>query len=192
MFHAGNGNDFDGAGGGGFEVSFVSLGNQHSLEPEFLCFRDALCNARDGANLAAESNLACHAGQPVDGRIDIARKHGGNDGEVDGRVCDADAAGDVEEDVLLCEFEADAFLKHGEEHVQSSYVEACGGALRCAVGGSGNQRLRFDEERSDSFDGSRNGDAAQFFLRLRQQELRGVCHGAQSVLSHLIDSQLGS
>ena len=49
-------------------------------------------------------------------------------------VGDTKAAGNVYEHVLLHQLEAHALLQNGKQHVQTALVEACGRALRGAIG----------------------------------------------------------
>ena len=127
------------------------------LEAQLFGFRNTLLDARYGAHLAAEAYLAAHAPAVVNGRIDIRREHGGNDREVHGHVGDAQAAGDVEEDVFLHQLEADALFQYGQQHVQTALVETGGRALRGAVGSRRDEGLRLDKEGTYALDGRADG-----------------------------------
>ncbi len=61
-----------------------------------------------------------------------------------------------------------------------------------AVGSSAHQRLRLNQERAYTLDSGRDGDTTQTLVVLREQQLGGIAHLAQTGLDHLIDAQLGS
>ncbi len=61
--------------------------------------------------------------------------HGGAHGQVEGRVVEAQAAGNVQEHVVLAQAQAGALFEHGQQHLQALAVEAGAAALRGAVGG---------------------------------------------------------
>ena len=50
----------------------------------------------------------------------------GNHREVHRQVSHPQAACDIDKDVFLSQFEPYALLQHGQQHVQSALVEACG------------------------------------------------------------------
>ena len=120
--------------------------------------------------------------------VGIAAEDGGNDGQVRGRVGHPQASGNVEEHILLRKLEANPFLQHSQEHIQSSVVETRGRALRCAIGCCAHQCLHFNEEGSHALHGSCDGYSAEIFLMFTEQELAGVGHGAQTILPHLVDT----
>ena len=95
-------------------------------EAQFLGLGDALLDAVDGAHLAGEAHLARHAPARLDGSVDIGGEDGGDDREIHGQVGDTEATGDVDEDILLHQFEADTLLQYGQQHVQTTLVEARG------------------------------------------------------------------
>ena len=136
------------------EALKIVLGDDDVGEAEFLGLGDALLDAVYGAHLAAEANLAAHTPTALDGRIDIRGEDGGDDGEVHRKVGDSQSAGDIDEDILLHEFEAYAFLEHGQEHVQAALVEAGSRALGRAVGCGGDEGLGLDEEGAHALDGT--------------------------------------
>ena len=150
-----------------------------------------MLDAVHGPDLARETDLAGEAGAAVDGEVDAGGEHGADDGQVDGRVTDSQSAGDVEEDVLLDQLEPGALLEYGQEHVHASQIEARGAALRRGIDGAADERLGLDEERSRTFDGRCDGYAAQPFVVLRQEQLRGVVNLAEAALAHFVDAQLG-
>ena len=144
-----------------------------------------------GADLARETDLAGETGAAVDGEVDAGGEHGADDGQVDGRIADAQSAGDVEEDVLLDQLEPGALLEYGQKHVHAPQIEARGTALRRGIDGAADERLCLDEERPHTFDGRGDGHAAQPFVVLCQEQLRGVVDLAQATLPHFVDPQLG-
>ena len=76
------------------------LGEQEALETKFGGLCDALTDASDGADFAAQTYLAGHCNRTIDGNIHIARQNGGDDAQIYGGVGDAQAAGDIEKYVL--------------------------------------------------------------------------------------------
>ena len=124
------------------ETLEVVLGDDDVGEAQLLGLGDTLLDAVDWAYLARESHFAAHAPASIYRGIDIGGEDGGDDAEIHCEVGDAQASGNVDEDIFLHEFEADALLKDGEEHVEAPLVKACGRALGRSVGSSGDEGLR--------------------------------------------------
>jgi len=175
----------------GVEALKIVLRQDDVAEAELLGFGNALLDAGYGTHLAREAYLASHTPSGIDGRIDVGREDGGNDGEVHSEVGDAQAAGNVDEDIFLRQFEADALLEYGQQHVETALVEACGSALGRAVGGSGDEGLCLDEEGTDALDGRGDGNAREAVVVVGEQQLGWVGDLSQSVLLHLVDAQFG-
>jgi hypothetical protein len=70
---------------------------------------------------------------------------GRGDGEVGGGLDDAQAAGDVEVDVVGADRKAAAGVEHREDHRQPGRIPADDGAARGAEQGRGDQRLDLDQ-----------------------------------------------
>ena len=134
LFHFTNGMEID-FEARGVQSANVVFGEHHIGEAQFFSLGNALFDAVDGAYFATQSHLASHAPFFFDGRIDVARQHGGDDTEIHGKVGDTKSAGDVHEDIFLYELKAHAFFEYGQEHIEPALVETCSAALRCAVGG---------------------------------------------------------
>ena len=57
------------------EAFHIAFGHNHLSKTQFGGFADALTDARNRTNLAAQTHFAGHADVAADGRVDIARKH---------------------------------------------------------------------------------------------------------------------
>ena len=117
------------------EALEVVLGDDDVGEAQLLGLGDALFDTVDGPHLARESYLAAHAPACVNRGVDIGGEDGGDNAEVHREVGDAQASGNVDEDVFLHELEADTLLKNRQQHVKTSLVKARGSTLRRAIGG---------------------------------------------------------
>jgi hypothetical protein len=51
--------------------------------------------------------------------------------------------------------------------------------------------LYFDEQGAQSFDGGGDGDAAEVFFFLGDEDLAGVGDGAHALIAHFIDAEFG-
>ena len=173
------------------EAAGVVLGDDNALEPQAVGLGDALLDTAHGPHLAAEAYLGSQAGVGGDGDVDVGGEHGGGHGQVDGGVGDAQASGNVEEDVLGAELETAALLEDGQQQVEAPQVEARGVALGCAVDGAADEALHLDEDGAHAFEGSTDGGAAEGLVALREKHLRGVVDLAQAVGEHLEDANLG-
>ena len=170
----------------------IIFGQYKPFETEFFRFADALLNPVYGADLAGQAYFSRHADFGFYGGIHVAGQNGADNCQVDGGVVHFQSAGNVEKDVLLGKLEADPLFQYCQQHVHSPYVEAGGGTLRVAVNSTAHQCLRFYQERSYAFYGRSDGYAAHSFMVLAEEQFRRIAYLPQSVLSHLIDAQLGS
>ena len=152
----------------------IILGDEYLLEAEAGGFGDALFDACDGTDFAAEAHFGGKAVARGDGDVDVAGEDTAGHGEVDGGVADADAAGDVEEDILGAEFEATAFLEDGEEHGESAHLEAVGVALGRAVDCGADEGLHLDKHGAYAFEGGGHGGAAEVLVAVAEKQLGGV------------------
>ena len=165
--------------------------DNHLPETELGRFRHALLDTVYRTYLAAQADFPGHADAAFDARVHIAAQHGGNDGQVDGRIGHFQSSGYVQEHVFLRQFKPHALLQHGQQHIQPAQVEAGGRTLRRAVSRRADQGLRLDEEGAHALDGRRDGDATQSFVILGEQQFRRIAPLPQTVLPHLVDAQLG-
>ena len=110
----------------GVEALEIIFGNDDIAEAQFLGFGDSLFDTVDGAYLTGESYFATHTPACLDGGIDIRGENGGDDTEIHRQVGHAESTCDIDEHILLDEFEAHTLLKDGEEHVQTALVETGG------------------------------------------------------------------
>ena len=167
------------------------LGDDDLLETQFLGLGNALLDAAHGTYLAREAHLARHTYGGLYLGVHIARKDGADDAEVYGGVVDAEASGDIEKHILLCQLEAHALFKHSQEHIHATQVEACSRALRGAIGSGAHEGLCLDEEGAYALDGRGDGNAAHTLVTIGEEQLRGVAHLTQSIAAHLVDAQFG-
>ena len=166
------------------------MGYNHGFEAQFLGLGDALLYAGDLTQFATETHLGAEAHPLLYGNVDIRREYCANHRQVEGGVVDFESASDVEEHILLCEFEAHPLFEHSQQHVHAALVKACDRALGSAVGCGAHQCLHLDEEWSRAVDGNTNGGAREFLVMGREQHLAGVGDLAQSRLAHLVDAHL--
>src|SRR5690606_32060810 len=146
----------------------------HALKTETSRLLDPLLDAAHRADLTAETDLSGKAIKLIDTEILPGRYQRRRNGQVDGRVLHAEAAGDIEKHILVAENDTHPFFEDGEQHAQAAQVEARGGALRRPVHRRGDEGLRFDEEGARAFEGGTYYRAVKLGAVLRQQELRGV------------------
>ena len=176
---------------GGSDAFEVVFGDEHAGKTEFVGFGDALGDAGDRANLAAQAHLAGETGLVVEGDVQGGRQDGGHDSHADGGVFNAQSACDVQEDVLGAQFEPASLLQHSQQHVQAADIVARGGPLRRAIHRRAHQRLRFDHHRAVALQNAGDGVAAVVFIVLGDKDFRWVCHLTKTVLEHLEDAQFG-
>ncbi len=121
--------------------------DQGTLEPELARFLEPRIGLTHAADLAAEADLAEHHHVRRDGVTRERRDQGRRDGEVGGRLGDAQPARDVEINVVGADRKAAARIEHGHHHGEPRRVPADDGAARRAGRGGGDQRLDLDQHR---------------------------------------------
>ena len=173
----------------GVEAAEVAVRHEDTGESKLFGLEDALLDAVHGADFSAEAHFPSHARARLDGDVEARREDGGEDGKVDSGVVHTQAAGDVEEDVLLDELEAGAFFQDGQEHVHAAEVETGRATLGRPVNGTADKALRFNQEGAHPFDGGGDGDTAEALVILGQKQLGGVADLAQTLAAHLINSE---
>ena len=161
LLHSCHGDESNARESFGVETFQILLGEDEALKTEFLGFGNALGDAGDGADFAAQTAFAGHGHIALNGRVNVGREHGGDNAQVDGRIGNTDAAGDVEKHVLRTEFEAYTLFQNRQQHIEAAQVETGGRALGRAVGGGGNQRLGFDEKGAHPFESGADGHARE-------------------------------
>ena len=102
-------------------------------ESHLLGLADAEIGLRDAAHFPAEADLAEHRRALRNRPIAQARRHRGDDAEIDGRLVDAHAAGNVHEHIVGDQVQAGALLEHGEQQRQAILIDADRHAPRHAV-----------------------------------------------------------
>ena len=88
-------------------------GDVDGLEAELGGFGDPAFDLRDGTDLATEAHLAGKADLWRDEEVEVGREHRCDDGQIAGRVGHAEAAGDIQEDILGGQLEAGTLFEHG-------------------------------------------------------------------------------
>ena len=173
----------------GVEAAEVAVRHEDTGESQLFGLEDALLDAVHGADFPAEAHFSGHARARLDGDVEARREDGGEDGEVDGGIVHAQAAGDVEEDILLDELEAGTFLEHGQQHIHAAEVETGRATLGRPVNGTADKALRFNQEGAHPFDGGGDSDTAEALVVLGQKQLGRVADLAQTLAAHLVDAE---
>ena len=75
---------------------------------------DALLGAGGGAHLTRKPDFARAADALADRTVVVRRNYGGDDGQIQPRIGDLEAAREVEEDVLGVHLHPHALLQHGQ------------------------------------------------------------------------------
>src|SRR6185437_2376201 len=187
---------FDAAHGYHFDIEFCSgkrflvvFADEDALEPEFLGFGYPLFDTVDRTDLPTEANFAGKTHPGRERRIFIGAQQGTEDGEVDGRVFYFESACDVQKDIFHAKMKTTSFFEYREQQLETAEIETAHRSLRCSVYGLRHQGLYFDQQRAKPFYRGGDGDAAQRFFFLRDQQLAGVAHAAHALLRHFIDAQ---
>ena len=158
------------------------------MKAQLLGFGDALLDAAHRTNLTTQTYFASHTPASLDRRVHITAQYGGYHTEIHRQVCDTQSACYVQEHILLHQFEAYPLLEHSQEHVEPTLVEARSRALWCAIGCGRYKRLRLDQERTDTLDGTADCHSRQTVMIVGKQELRRIAHLSESTLLHLVDT----
>src|SRR5713101_1653465 len=103
---------------------------EHAAEPLPRRFDESPFDTGDGADFAAETDLAEEQCIGRDRAIVDRRDEGGKDGKVGGRFDQAYASGDVDEHVETSEGETRTALEDREQQREPAVIEAGGDALR--------------------------------------------------------------
>ncbi len=176
--------------GRGAAAAGDAAGQHGGGEAELLRLPQAALGMRHLADLAGEADLAevdrLGVGRPV-GR---GGDQGGGDGEVGGGLVDAEAAGDVEVDVVGPERQAAAGFEHRQQHRQPAAVPAHHLPARAAAGGGGEQRLDLDQHRPRALDPGEDRRAGDVAAALGEEQGGGVGDLDQAALGHLEDADL--
>ena len=102
------------------------------VKPSFAASFSRVADMRDGANRAGKADLAeedAMRRQALPGERRDKRRGGG---EIGGRLVDAQAARDIEIDVVLAEPQSGARFEHGDDHGEPVLIPADDGAARHA------------------------------------------------------------
>ena len=181
--------DFDSFGSVAQRCAGVS-GDDNGAEPETGSFRDALFGFGSGAHFARETDFAGKTDVGIQCDVEAGGDDGGNDGQIEPRIADAEPAGQVQKDVFGAELEAETLFEHGQQHGEPFVVDTGGRPLRGAIGRGADQGLRFEQEGANPLDGGADGDAAQGLVVVRDEYFGGVVDFAQTVVAHLEHADL--
>src|SRR6266851_4493850 len=141
-------------------------------------------------HLAGETDLAEDDAFRRHWLLGQRRDQRGGDGEVGGRLADAQAAGDVEIDVVGADGEAAARVEHGHDHGEPVAVPADDGTARRPGRRGGDQGLDLDQYRPGSLHPGEDGGAADIVAALGEEESGGVRHLGEPGIGHLEDADL--
>ena len=148
------------------ETTRVVLGDDDAFETQPGGFGNALLDAGNGPDFTTETYLGSQAGVRGHGDIYIGGEDGSGNGEVDGWVGDAEAAGDIEEYVFGPELESASFLEYGKKQVEPPEVEARSVALGGAIDGAADEALHLDENGPRALECGADGGAAEGLVTL--------------------------
>lgn len=115
------------------EAMDVAMWDEDRCEPEFRCFSDTLVYLHSGAYFASQPDFPDGNDAGIGRYVTEAGDNGNRDGKIDGRIVDANAAGDIDENIASPKPHSHSFLQDRKEHLESLIVESCGGALRHPV-----------------------------------------------------------
>ena len=169
----------------------IALGDDDSLKSQLGSLRYALLYAAHGADLARQAHLTRHADGAVNGNIQTAGQDGADYGQVYCRIAYLEPSGYVQEHILLPQLEAHTFLKYGQQHVHAAHIKSDGTALRSSVNGGACQRLNLDQERTHALNRACYRYTAHALMTVGKQQLAGVIHLSETILTHLIYTQFG-
>jgi hypothetical protein len=126
------------------------------------------------ADLAAQADLAEHHHVGRHRLVGQRGGHRGGDREVGRRLADAQAAGDVQVDVVGADADAAARLEHRQHHRQAVGVPADHGMARRGEGGGRDQRLDLDQQRPRALDAGEDAGAGDLAAPLGEEQGRRV------------------
>ena len=109
--------------------------------------------------LARKAHFARHTRERRKRHIQVGGKDGSHHSQVHSGVGHTQTAGDVEEDILLRQFEAYALLEDSEQHVETTLVEARGRTHCSGIDAGADECLCLDEEGTHTLDGGSDGNA---------------------------------
>lgn len=96
----GDGDDPDRVAGC-FKPFYIIPGYIDAAETQLVGFGDPLFHPGNGPYLAAKSHFSGKTAPGINGGVLVRGEHGGDHGKVGGRIVNPDAAGDVEEYILV-------------------------------------------------------------------------------------------
>ncbi len=97
-----------------FQLGNVAGRQYAAFEAEFTGFFDPGFGLGDAAHFAGEADFAEENCFGIEGGFAAARTNGGDDAEINRRFVDIDAAGDVDENILIEQLGAHLLFQHGD------------------------------------------------------------------------------
>ena len=94
-----------------FELRGVARRQDAAFEAELAGFFDPRFGLRDAADFSGQADFAEENCFGIEDVFPAARSDGGDDAEIDRRLVDVNAAGDVDEDILIEELGAELFFQ---------------------------------------------------------------------------------
>ena len=122
----------------------VNVGAYLSNDPECFIYREL------------NTHLTGHADGAVYCYVKTAGEYCTDYGKVNCGIAHLEAAGYVQENILLTQFKAHTLFKNSQQHVHTAHVKAYGTALRSTIDRSACQRLNLDQERTNALNGAGN------------------------------------
>ena len=161
-----------------------------ALETVLLCLGQPFLAERHRAYLARQPELAEHDEILRHGALAQARDDGEGDGEICGRLADAQTADDVREHVAVSRREPAVSVQNREQQTQALRVESLREPARRLTLRAIDERLHLDEHRSRALS-RHERHAARDGSAMPRQENRGrVLDFAEALLAHHEEAHL--
>ena len=155
------------------------------METEACRLFDPLIGIRYRTYLATQSDLTedHHILRDLD--IHIGRNQRHDDGQVHGRLGDAQSAGDIDIGIVLPDLEIQALLDDGDQQVQTIIIDAVRRTTRQIKGARYEQALNLDQQRTRPLHATADDRTAGTDRSSGEQKLRRVQHLMQPGAIHL-------
>ena len=115
------------------ETMIVVFRDDNVLESQFFCLSNTLLDAAHRTDFTAQTYLACHTPTLLYRRVNITAQYGCQHTQVHGRIGDSQSTGNIQEHILLHQFEPHTFLQNRQEHVQTALVKTRCRTLRSSI-----------------------------------------------------------
>jgi len=127
-----------------FQLRDIARRQDAALEAELAGFFDAGFGLGNAANLAGKADFAKEDRFRVDDIVPAARGDRRDDAQIDRGLVDVDAAGHVDENILIEKLGAHFLFQHGDEQGDAVVIDANRGSSRHSQERPADERLQFD------------------------------------------------